>query len=243
MPHHTISENPEPNSSNGSSDLRQRKRIRTKQMVQREALGLFADKGYDQTTVDDIAHAAAISPRTFFRYFPSKEDVVLWDEYDERPLREVLRIRPGEDPFAQLILRIREIFADIYYKDPELLLTRTRLSFTVPEIRARFLHAQLLLIGPYFEELAAAVGAPRDDLRLPVTLAAVYSAMIIAVERWQRHDGRDDLLRLFDDAIAALAAGATDLRETVRTAAAEGTHAAGRQGPRRQGRAAGRSGG
>ena len=223
MPHHTISEDPEPNSANGTSDLRQRKRIRTKQMVQKEALRLFADKGYDQTTVDDIAHAAAMSSRTFFRYFPSKEDVVLWDEYDERPMQEVLQIRPGEDPLAQLIMRVREIFADIYQKDPELLLTRTKLSFTVPEIRARFLNAQLTLIGPYLAQIADAIGAPRDDLQLPVTLAALYSAMIIAVERWQRHDGREDLLRLFDDAVAALAASATDLRDTVLTAAAAGT--------------------
>jgi AcrR family transcriptional regulator len=223
MPHHTISEEPEPNSANDSSDLRQRKRVRTKQMVQREALRLFAEKGYDQTTVDDIAHAAAMSPRTFFRYFPTKEDVVLWDEYDERPLREMLQIRPGEDPVAQLILRIRDIFADIYQKDPELLLTRTKLSFTVPEVRARFLNAQLTLFGPYLPQIADAIGARRDDLKLPVTLAALYSTMLIAVERWQRHDGREDLLRLLDDAIAALAAAVTDLSDTVRAATAAGT--------------------
>jgi AcrR family transcriptional regulator len=220
MPHHTISEDPAPNSANGSSDLRQRKRIRTKQMVQKEALQLFADRGYDQTTVDDIAHAAAMSPRTFFRYFPSKEDVVLWDEYDERPLQELWQARPGEDPFAQLILQVREMIADIYQKDPELLLTRIKLSFEIPEVRARFLNQQMTMIGPYFEQLADAIGARRDDLQLPVTLAALYSAMLVAVERWQRHDGREDLLRLFDDAIAALAAGATDLRDTVRAAAA-----------------------
>jgi AcrR family transcriptional regulator len=216
MPHRTISETPEPN---GSSDLRQRKRIRTKQMVQKEALRLFADKGYDQTTIDDIAHAATMSSRTFFRYFPTKEDVVLWDEYDERPMDDVLQFRPGEDPLAQLILRIRAIFADIYQKDPELFLTRTKLSLTVPEIRARFLNAHITLIGPYVARIADTIGAPRDDLRLPVTLAALYSAMIIAVERWQRHDGREDLLRLFDDAIAALAISATDLRDTVQAAA------------------------
>lgn len=222
MPH-TNSNDPEPNSASASSDLRRRKRVRTKQMVQKEALRLFADKGYAQTTVDDIAHAAAMSPRTFFRYFPSKEDVVLWDEYDERPMQEVLPIRPGEDPLAQLILRVREIFADIYHKDPELLLARTKLSFAVPEIRAHFLNAQLTLMGPYFQQVSDHVGARRDDLRLPVTLAALYSAMLLAVERWQRNDGREDLLRLFDDAIAALAAGATDLRDTVRAATAAGT--------------------
>jgi len=192
-------------------------------MVQKEALRLFADKGYDQTTVDDIAHAAAMSPRTFFRYFPTKEDVVLWDEYDERPLQELWQTRPGQDPLAQLILGVREIIADVYHKDPELLLTRIKMSVTVPEIRARFLNHQETMIGPYFEQLTDAVGAGRDDLQLAVTLAALYSAMLVAMERWQRHDGREDLLLLFDDAIAALAAGATDLRDTVRAAAAAGT--------------------
>jgi AcrR family transcriptional regulator len=226
MPYHTIAEDPEPNSANGSSDLRLRKRIRTKQMVQREALRLFAAKGYDQTTVDDIAHAAAMSPRTFFRYFPTKEDVVLWDEYDERPLQELWPTRPGEDPLAQLILFVRDTIADVYHKDRDLLLARTRLSFTEPEIRARFLNEQVKMIGPYFAQIADAVGGRHDDLRLRVTLAALYSAMLVAVERWQRHDGRDDLLRLFDDAIGALAAGAADLRDTVQAATAVATHVA-----------------
>src|SRR6266508_1782134 len=184
MPHHTISQ---PSSPNGASDLRRRKRIRTKQMVQKEALRLFADKGYDQTTVDDIAHAAAMSPRTFFRYFPSKEDVVLWDEYDERPMRELLRIKLG---------------------------------FAVPEIRARFLNSQLELLGPQFQQIANAIGTEGDDLQLAVTLAALYSAMLVAVERWQRHDGREDLLRMCYDAVAALAARSMDLRDTAQAARA-----------------------
>jgi AcrR family transcriptional regulator len=220
MPHRIVSGDPEPHSANGSSSLRQRKRVRTKQMVQKEALRLFADKGYGETTVDDIAHAAAMSARTFFRYFPTKEDVVLWDEYDERPLRELWQLRPGMDPFAQLILFVRETIADLYHKDPELLLTRIKLSFTVPEVRARFLDQQMTLLGPYFAQIADIIGAPRDDLRLPVTLAALYAAMLVAMERWQRHDGQEDLLRLVDDAIAALTVGAADLRDTVQAAAA-----------------------
>jgi AcrR family transcriptional regulator len=214
MPHLTTPEDPEPN---GSSELRRRRRIRTKQLVQREALRLFAAKGYDQTTVDDIAHAAAMSPRTFFRYFPAKEDVVLWDEYDERSLQELWQPRPGKDPLAELILRIRELMADLYHKDPELLLTRIKLSVRTPEVRARAIDEQFKLLGPYFAQLADTIGAPRDDLGLAVTLAAVFSAILVAMERWQRHDGREDLLKLVDDAFAALAA--TDLRETVRAAA------------------------
>jgi AcrR family transcriptional regulator len=226
MPHPTIPEDSPPAPANHSSDLRLRRRIRTKQLVQAEALRLFTSRGYDQTTVDDIAHAAAMSPRTFFRYFATKEDVVLWDEYDEHPLQELWQVRPGQDALTQLLVLIRETLADLYRKDPELLLTRIRLAFDVPEIRARFFDQQMILIAPYFRQIMKAVGAHPDDLRLPVMLAAVFSAMLVAVERWQRHDGREDLLDLFDDAIAALAAGASDLRDTVQAAPA------GADGPR-----------
>jgi AcrR family transcriptional regulator len=224
MPYHTISEDPEPKPADGLPDLRQRRRIRTKLMVQKEALRLFADKGYEQTTVDDIAHAAAISSRTFFRYFPAKEDVVLWDEYDEQPLQDLWHLRPGEDPIAQLILLIRDTMGDLYHRDPQLLLTRIKLSFSVPEIRARFFDQQATMIGPYLDQIGKAAGAGPDDLRLRVILSAFYAAVLVAVERWQRHDGREDLLRLFDDAIVALAAGAADLRDTVRAAATAETH-------------------
>jgi AcrR family transcriptional regulator len=219
MPHFTTPEDPEPNSANGSAELRLRRRIRTKQLVQREALRLFAAKGYDQTTVDDIAHAAAMSSRTFFRYFPAKEDVVLWDEYDERPLREIWQPRPGRDPLTDLVLRIREITADMYRKDPELLLTRTKLSMEIPEIRARFLDQQFKLLGPYLEQLSELIGSPPDDFHLAVTIGAVYSAMLVAMVRWQRGDGREDLLRLFDEAMAALAD--VDLREVAGAAGAD----------------------
>jgi AcrR family transcriptional regulator len=224
MPQHTSSEGPQPDPADGSSDLRQRKRIRTKQMVQKEALRLFADKGYEQTTVDDIAHAAAMSPRTFFRYFPTKEDVALWDEYDELPVHDLLRIRPGDDALTQLILRVRDMFEELYRKDPDLLLARTKLSFTVPEVRARFFDQQLTMLGPYVARIADFINVPRDDLHLPVTLAAFYSALFVAMERWQRNDGRDDLMRQLDDAIAALAAGAAGLRDTIQAADAPGGH-------------------
>jgi AcrR family transcriptional regulator len=184
-------------------------------MVQAEALKLFAAKGYEQTTIDDIAHAAAMSPRTFFRYFPTKEAVVLWDEYDERPFHELWSGSGGGDPLIQLISTVRTIMADVYVKDPELLLNRIKLSFAVPEIRARFLDQQLTLFGPYVDELAAALGTEPDDLRLRVMLVALYSAIMVAVERWQHNDGRDDLIQLLDKTLIALAAGMPDLRAVV----------------------------
>src|SRR5512142_91384 len=123
-----------------SSGLRQRKRIRTKQLVQNEALRLIAEKGYEQTTVDDIAHAAAMSPRTFFRYFPTKEDVVIWDEYDDIPLGdEVRKLGREGPPMTRLVGMIRALEGNLYRKNPDLLLLRTKLCLSVPEIRARAL--------------------------------------------------------------------------------------------------------
>src|SRR5262249_44921406 len=62
--------------------LRERKKAKTRAAIQQHALRLFREQGYAATTVEQIAAAAEISPSTFFRYFPTKEDVVLYDDLD-----------------------------------------------------------------------------------------------------------------------------------------------------------------
>lgn len=196
---------------NRTSDLRARKRTRTKLMVQAEALRLFVAKGYEQTTVDDIAHAAAMSPRTFFRYFATKEDVVLWDEYDELPFAETWRRGQGDEPMTRLVSSIRFMIEDLCRRDAALLLTRFKLSLAVPEIRARFLDRSFIMAGPYYEHLAEAFGVAPDDTRLRVSVAVLIAATMVAVARWADGDGREDLLGLFDEAVAVVAAGLPEL--------------------------------
>jgi AcrR family transcriptional regulator len=195
--------------------LRERRRVRVKLMVQAEALKLFADKGYEQTTIDDIAHASAMSPRTFFRYFPTKEDVVLWDEYDELPFDELLTSQEHDDPLVRLISTIRMIIGNIHDRDRDLLLARTKLSFRVPEIRARFLDQQASTVGAVYPQLAVALGGDPDDLGLRVMLSAMFAAMLVAVERWQHDEGRHDLIDVVDEAVYALAKDRPELRAAV----------------------------
>jgi AcrR family transcriptional regulator len=194
-----------------SFDLRERKRTRTRLMIQVEALRLFAEQGYAETTVEEIADAAAISPRTFFRYFPTKEDVVLWDEYDPR-VPELLDARPADEPAAETIRAIiRETLGGLLRRDPEELLTRVRLLRSVPELRARFLEMQ-----DQAGEMIAAAYAPGpnrpDEVQLRVTAAALSAAVSIAIDQWQKDEGKSDLLALFEQTIDALTKGLGQLQ-------------------------------
>jgi AcrR family transcriptional regulator len=195
-----------------SYDLRERKRTRTRLMIQAEALRLFADKGYTQTTVEDIADAAAISPRTFFRYFPSKEDVVMWDEYDDPVALDLLAAQPEDEPLAETIRAVvRETLEGLYRHDPERLLTRVQLASTVPELRARFVEEQTRGIEQLTEVFATRRGARVDELTLRVVGSAMLAAVSVALDAWQRDGGKADLLALLDRATDALATGVGEL--------------------------------
>ncbi|HEY1276441.1 MAG TPA: TetR family transcriptional regulator [Thermoleophilaceae bacterium] len=192
-----------------SFDLRERKRTKTRFMIQTEALRLFEEKGYGRTTVEEIAEAAAISPRTFFRYFPTKEDVVMWDEVD--PLvGELVEARPDDEPVAETLRAvIRESLGALYERDPERLLARVRLLATVPELRARFLEEQAQGV----EVLAPLLSPTRDadDLALRVICASMLGAVWVALDLWQRDGGRSTLLDTLDRAIDSLAGGMREL--------------------------------
>jgi AcrR family transcriptional regulator len=195
-----------------SYDLRERKRTRTRLMIQAEALRLFADKGYTQTTVEEIADAAAISPRTFFRYFPSKEDVVMWDEYDDPVALDLLAAQPEDEPLAETIRAVvRETLEGLYRHDPERLLTRVQLASTVPELRARFVEEQTRGIEQLTEVFATRRGARVDELTLRVVGSAMLAAVSVALDAWQRDGGKADLLALLDRATDALATGVGEL--------------------------------
>ena len=80
--------------------LRERKKARTRAAIRDHALRLFRENGYQRTTVEQIAEAAEVSVSTFFRYFPTKEDVVLQDDMDTRMIEAFERQPAGLSPIA-----------------------------------------------------------------------------------------------------------------------------------------------
>src|SRR5215469_17329630 len=95
------------------SSLRERKKARTRAAIREHALRLFRENGYQKTTVEDIAAAAEVSPSTFFRYFPTKEDVVLQDDMDDRLFEAFERQPASLSPLAALRAAIREALATL----------------------------------------------------------------------------------------------------------------------------------
>jgi AcrR family transcriptional regulator len=187
-------------------DWRARKKAATKQSIQEHALRLFVEKGYDATTVDEIADAAGVSHMTFFRYFPRKEAVVEYDEYDPL-LEELVAARPPhEPPLTALHNAIRAGLEKILSADRDALLIRTRLVLRNPVLRSRNLIAQDTTRDLFARALARRAGLPEPDLAATVQASAALGAIAPAVMAWAEDDG-EDLIALIDAAFAALRAG------------------------------------
>ncbi len=110
------------------SGLRERKKARTRASIREHALRLFREQGYHATTVEQIAAAAEVSPSTFFRYFPTKEDVVLQDDMDTRMVEALERQPAGLGPVTAVRAATREVFASYSRGRPRPDPARTRPS-------------------------------------------------------------------------------------------------------------------
>ncbi|MFF0577881.1 TetR/AcrR family transcriptional regulator [Streptosporangium saharense] len=122
--------------------LRERKKLRTRHALIAGALRLFLEKGYEQTTVSEIAMAADVSTRTFFSYFASKEEVVLCNAREslDNILRTFAERLPGESP-ADLLSRAVEMIFEALADDERgwEIAEVNRLVMTVPSLRAQAL--------------------------------------------------------------------------------------------------------
>jgi AcrR family transcriptional regulator len=185
--------------------LRERKKAKTRAAIQHHALRLFAEQGYHATTIEQIADAAEVSQSTFFRYFPTKEDVVLHDELDPRMI-ESLRAQPPElSPLAALRRTLREVFAELTDAEAARELQRHELARTVPELRARTLDQYASGLDMLSEAIGERLGRPADDITVRALAGAVIGigmAVILAGE-----DPSPDYVERFDAHLAQLEAG------------------------------------
>lgn len=184
------------------SGLRKLKKERTREAIQRAALRLVAEQGYDATTCEQIAAAAEVSPATLFRYFATKEDLVLQDLYDPL-IAEAVRARPrAEAPLTAVRNGIGAAFAAVYETDVEEIRQRTALIMAVPALRARSREQVESLVSVLADALGDRMGRPGGDLSVRAAASACAAAVATAVEHWAGAGG--DLPALVDSALEAL---------------------------------------
>ena len=192
--------------------LRERKKAKTRAAIQQEAMRLFRERGYDGATVEDIAAAAEVSPSTFFRYFPTKEDVVLRDDYDELLLEIFVKLPPDLTPLQacrEAVRSIGGITGSFSPEEVELERVRMLLTFTVPEVRARWINELVRSFRVLAEAVAVRAGRPADDIRVRTFVGAVLGVMMVAMEPLVENPHRDwtEFLPDIDEALAYLEQG------------------------------------
>src|SRR5579863_5002838 len=165
-------------------DWRQRKKNATRDRIRASALRLFGEQGYDATTVEQIAAAAGLSHMTFFRYFPTKEDVVLSDSYD--PLLVGLI---GQTPAAwPLTERIRSALVQglrqVYDADRDTLLAQNKLIVSTPALRDRLWASQMDTQQLVLQALGGGQDNPRPSFADRVAVAASLAAATTAILTW-----------------------------------------------------------
>jgi AcrR family transcriptional regulator len=186
--------------------LRERKKARTKASIQHHALRLFREQGYGATTVEQIAEAAEVSPSTFFRYFPTKEDVVLQDDYDPLIVEAFKAQPPDLSPIQAMRRAMRSAFGTIPAEELEEIRERSELMLQIPELQAATLanltQTMRLLTGLVAER----VGREPDDFAVRNFTGALLGVWISVLFDWAACPGVD-LANALDDAMAHLEAG------------------------------------
>jgi AcrR family transcriptional regulator len=198
-----------------TTGLRERKKARTREAIVSAAFELFEERGFEGTTVADIADAAEIAPRTFFAYFPSKDDVVFHD-FEEKyaELGEMLERRePGTNVFDALRAGIEEGMEPPAASDLREKRCRTRLVRESESLAAhdKFLHSKFatLIAGAVADDL----GVPPEDVRPRIVAAAMTGAIELLQELPEESDDVESARETLDVLLSFLRGGLEALQD------------------------------
>ena len=194
--------------------LRERKKQRTRETILRVALELFAERGYDHTTLEDIAEAAEVSTGTLFAYFPSKEDILF---PEERPFYEQLKQRLEQRPAEATTFDVlREFLGTL--EPPDETFSQRRKILTDQGLllrqRARWTRVEQLLAESIEKDLGAAPG----DLRPTLLAASAAAALTTVGDRLRPESGEpipyEQALAILDQIFKLLRGGLDELQPT-----------------------------
>jgi AcrR family transcriptional regulator len=190
---------------------REARRLETSRVIEDAALELFLARGFDAPTTADIAQAAGVSVRTFFRHFPGgKENVMLLEARRAMQLlKEALEARPPQEP---ALTAVREAVRSLPWfgegaSDESRILMFGQIASGHPDLLARMLGERQLLAEPLVELVALRMSTdPRRDLRPRLLIHGVHAAMTVTWLTWLSNPEVDAPM-LFDSALDVLEGG------------------------------------
>lgn len=189
--------------------LRERKKQRTRESLEEAAFGLFAERGYDATTVEDIAEEAFVSARTFFRYFKTKDDV-FFSHYAERQVEmaELMAARPAGEPVLESLRAALLAYAEHVTQHRDVMLLHGGLLADSPTLSGRTRENQMQIEQLLSQFAAGRFGVdPALDLR-PTLLATICtSALTVAINAWIANPDGPSLVTVVEEAFDLLDLG------------------------------------
>jgi len=187
--------------------LRERKKAKTRASIREHAMRLFEEQGYAVTTIDQIAEAADVSQSTFFRYFPTKEDLILFDEYDPLLFAAIRELPSEVDPIEAIRRSIHDVFERATPQQWARERLRQRIFNEVPELRARAMQQFTETISMLADVVAERAGLAAGNFSTRVLAGAVIGAALAAIPGGLTSGPEHADFKRMDEALTLLAAG------------------------------------
>ncbi|MEU7826415.1 TetR family transcriptional regulator [Catellatospora sp. NPDC049133] len=183
----------------------ERQRAALRKEISAAACALFVEQGFEATTVDQIVETVGISRRSFFRYFGSKEDVLLGDltARGDTVARALAQHPETEDPWEALRGAMLATQSETF-NDPVADLAIARMMHQAPSLRARLFEKRQHWRDALVPLIAQRVRGPDPEFTASAIVSAVLSCMDTASDAWIASDGQADMLDLYDAAVAAI---------------------------------------
>jgi AcrR family transcriptional regulator len=184
--------------------LREKRKRQLRRELSQQAIKLFTQKGFEKTTIDEIVDPLAVSKRTFFRYFATKEDLVFaWYEELTGELVRALEARPkAEAPFESVCETLLSLL-HYYDENPKWALTMTRLAKATPALVGKSFEKRSIWERELAKVLAKRLpNSPTKDLTARVTVAAALAAFTCGIDEWTDSRGKASVRACLDRAFS-----------------------------------------
>ena len=197
---------PKMTSARAPLGLRERTRLAVRHDISQAAMALFLERGFDATTIDQISQAVGISRRSFFRYFPSKEDIVLGDLAPlGQEIKTALEARPDHESPWEAMRAALGVLGRAY--PPDVGLRISKMLLDTPSLRARRIEKRLqwqALLVPVIEKRLGLRPGRVPDPRAQAIVTCALACLDVATETWTRRNGKGNIETIFDQAAQAI---------------------------------------